>query len=208
MSRELTRKDLLRSVVGFLREVGEQVEGPRPFPRERLLRPPGALAPDTAYLSACTTCEACVTACPHGSIFMAEAVAGVARKVAVIAPERMPCYLCDGLPCVIACTPGALRHPGSARLVRIGVAQVGPRLCRAFRAEPCDLCVRACPYPEVAIRTVGGRPLVVPDACTGCGLCVAACPERPRAVRVHAERTLMPGSRLPVLLPPSGRLSG
>ena len=203
MSRELTRKDLLRSVADFLREVGERVDGPRPFPRERLLRPPGALAPDAAYLAACTACEACVVACPHGSIVMEVAVAGTERRVAVIVPERMPCYLCEGLPCVIACTPGALRHPGSAPLVRLGVAQVDPRLCRAFHGK-CDLCVRACPYPEVAIRTVGGRPLVVPERCTGCGLCVAACPERPRAIRVHAERTLTPGSRLPVLLPPSG----
>jgi MauM/NapG family ferredoxin protein len=205
---DLSRKDLLRSVADFLRGVGEKVGAPPAVRPEMLLRPPGALTPDDAYLAACTGCEACVPACPYGAIFMAEAAEGTGTRVAVLAPARTPCHLCADLPCVPACIPGALRGPLAPRGVRMGVAQVDPRYCRTFRGEVCSLCVKACPLPDEAIRMLNGRPLVICDQCTGCGLCAAVCPDRPNALVVHPERSLMPGSRLPVIRPYSDRSLG
>jgi len=203
--KAFSRKDLLRSLAGFVRQVGERANTPQPVDPASLVRPPGALTPDDAYLAACTGCEACVPACPASAIFMAE-VSG--RRVAVLAPGRTPCHLCATLPCIAACAPRALLPLPSPKAVRLGVAQVDPRFCRTFRGESCRICVLVCPFPAEAIRMLNGRPLVSSEVCTGCGLCAAACPDRPRALVIHPERTLMPGSRLPVIgpLPPS--LSG
>jgi Pyruvate/2-oxoacid:ferredoxin oxidoreductase delta subunit len=66
-----------------------------------------------------------------------------------------------------------------------------------FHGEICDKCYTACPYPDQAIMSIGGRPLIGSGACTGCGLCEMACPEYPKAIVVIAERNLVPGLRIP-----------
>ena len=194
MSRGMTRKELLHGVFSALREARRAVTGATPA--TRLVRPPGALVPDAAYLGACTGCEACVKVCPPEAIFMT-AVGEPPRRVAVLDPAANPCRLCDELPCIAACTPGALLPIGSPRLVRIGIAQVDPRFCRTFRGEPCDVCVRSCPLTGVAIRAVNRRPVVSPSACTGCGICAALCPDKPQALTIIPERELVPEWRVP-----------
>lgn len=202
MSREISRKELFRELFRFARDSREHLEGAPRLDPATLLRPPGAAFPEESYLRACTGCEACVKACPKDAIFMVAHPRDDARRIAAIAPERRPCVLCDGLPCIASCTDRALLPVPSPRQVRIGVAQVDPRLCRTFRGEACDLCIRFCPYPNAAIRAVGGRPIVTAEVCTGCGLCESACPERPRAIWVVPERELIPGVRLPKVFPP------
>ncbi len=204
MSREISRKELLRSLFSAFREAGEQFTAPAAPDPARLLRPPGAGVPDGDYLAACTGCADCVPVCPKGAIFVGAAAPDAPHAVAVILPERAPCALCTSLPCVAACPEGALKPLPSPRQVRMGVAQIDPRVCRTFHGEACDLCLRFCPLPDEAIRFIGGRPVVVPSACTGCGMCAAVCPERPRAVVIVPERELIPGVRLP-LNPPGAR---
>ena len=114
----------------------------------------------------------------------------------VIDPRDMPCFLCNGLPCVTACPEGALvwpkRKAGGELLegppaVKMGTARVKPRLCLTYEhadapAQPCTTCVDRCPYPGVAIGMVEGKvgemrhPQVMADFCTGCGLCTFGCP--------------------------------
>ncbi len=162
---------------------------------EVALRPPGALAPDSAFVEACTACNACVEACTPDSLVMLDVGDGV--RLPVINPSLRPCYLCDGLPCVAACPDGALMEPGGAERVRMGTARVNPRRCVTFNGQECRLCHQACPYPDRAILLIGGRPLVSSSVCTGCGLCEYACPESPKAITVIPERDLVPGLRVP-----------
>jgi ferredoxin-type protein NapG len=190
MDRHRTRRDLLRGLLDPFRPAR-----PAELSPETMLRPPGALSPDQAFLEACSGCADCVPVCPSDAIIMLD----VARetKLPGIAPSRRPCTLCADLPCVAACPDGALANPGGPERVRLGIAKVDPRRCVTFRGERCDRCYRACPYPDRAIMMIGARPLVGSGACTGCGLCEHACPETPKAIEVIAERLLVPGLRVP-----------
>ncbi len=204
MSREMTRKELFRELFGSLRDrVQPRPSSGRDEPSARL-RPPGAVEPDERFLRTCTGCADCVPACPHGAIFIVEAgVDGSDRQVASIAPLRQPCMLCVDLPCIAACPDGALEPLPAPAAARLGVAQVDPRRCRTFHGDPCDLCHRHCPLPGDAIKMIGGKPVVMPAACTGCGICESVCPDRPRSIRVYAERDLVPVIRVPRHLPGS-----
>lgn len=160
-----------------------------------MLRPPGAVEPDAAFVEACSGCGECLPVCPVECIVMVETAGG--RKLPAIDPGVKPCTMCTDLPCVTACPDGALKDPGGPERVRIGIAKVDPRRCVTFRGQRCDRCYRACPYPDRAIMMIGTRPLIVSGACTGCGRCEYACPEEPKAIEVIPERELVPGLRVP-----------
>lgn len=195
MNQRRSRRDFLTSWFDIFREVSDAMRSsPRTDPKS-VLRPPGALTPDAAFLEACTGCGDCLPACPCDSIFTVETPDGGALPA--IDPSHKACYLCSDLPCVAACPEGALVNPGSPSKVRLGLARVDPRRCVTFQGQACDLCLKACPYPDQAIMMVGGRPLVSSSSCTGCGLCEYACPESPKAITVLAERRLVPGLRVP-----------
>ncbi len=205
MSREISRKELLRGVFSMFRDVQERVTVAATHGPATRVNPPGALQPDAAYFAACTGCEECVKACPYSCISMTE-LGEPRRRVAVLYPEQTPCRVCADLPCIAACKDGALVHPGSIRKVHLGVAQIDPGRCRTFRGERCDLCVKYCPFPEEAIRLMGTRPVVATLACTGCGICATVCPDR--AIVIVAERDLVPGPRVPLDPKKALRLGG
>jgi len=190
-----SRRDLLTGWMEMFRGVSTAAIGTSKHDPEKLLRPPGALKPDEDFVTACTGCGDCVPVCPTSSIFTVEI--GDERRIPVIAPSTKACYLCTELPCIAACNEGALLDPGGPDKVRLGIARVDPRRCVTFRGERCDRCYTACPYPDRAIMSIGGRPLIGSGACTGCGLCEMACPEHPKAIVVIAERNLVPGLRIP-----------
>jgi Pyruvate/2-oxoacid:ferredoxin oxidoreductase delta subunit len=188
-----SRRELLTGWIDGIRRGGSRPVGQGHDP-DRVLRPPGALSPDEAFLEACTGCADCVPACPARSIVMLST--GSEGRLPAISPTTRPCYLCHDLPCVVACPDGALRDPGGPPQVRMGIARVDPRRCVTFRGQRCDRCSKCCPIPQ-AITLIGGRPLVASGLCTGCGLCEYVCPEHPKAIEVVAERLLVPGLRVP-----------
>jgi ferredoxin-type protein NapG len=194
--RRSSRRDFLTSWFGGLRDASRAAVSGRPADPAKVLRPPGALTPDEAFLDACTRCGDCIPVCPVKAIITIEEADG--RKLPAIDPAVTPCRLCDDLPCITACPDGALVRPeGGRSKVRIGIAKVDPRRCVTFRGELCTRCHKACPFPDKAIMMIGARPLVGSGACTGCGLCELACPERPKAITVVPERDLVPGLRVP-----------
>ena len=177
--------------------VAEKLEDALESIGPKLLRPPGALN-ELAFLTACTRCDKCIQACPQGSLVRAPASSGLAMGTPQLIPRSMPCFLCESLPCIVACPDGALAWPkiktedGAVKegpeAVRIGVAHVKSSRCLAFetpsrQAEHCRSCIDRCPYPGAAIRlhtpadSQIPRPEVLEDGCTGCGLCEFGCPE-------------------------------
>ncbi len=116
----------------------------------------------------------------------------------------VPCYMCEDIPCVVACPTGALdiskvTNPKTGKLdpkmMDMGVAVVDINSCIAYWGIQCDACYRACPLLDEAISLQYDRnsrtgkhaflkPVVHIDACTGCGLCEKACVTEKPAIYV------------------------
>ncbi len=101
-------------------------KGLQPFitPKEKFLRLPGSVE-ENKFLGMCIKCGQCVQVCPYHAVKLLDINKGVAIGTPVIIPEERGCYLCDLLPCVLACPSGALNHDISdATQVNMGKAKV------------------------------------------------------------------------------------
>jgi len=149
---------------------------------KRYLRPPGAID-EAAFLFSCTRCGDCVTACPVKAIKLLPPNAGAAVGTPYINPLEQACDLCGK--CMPVCGPKALLTIADPRQVRMGTAIIDPAHCWAHKGSICDICYQRCPYPDEAIRIVGGKPEILTAACTGCGLCAYACVSTPASIRIE-----------------------
>jgi len=171
-----------------------------------VLRPPGALKEED-FLKACIKCGLCSEACLNresnftkegkrrpGTIEMAKGGEDVLIGTPYFVPRDVPCYMCDDIPCAVACPSGALdiktliNDDGELDITkaRMGLAVVHKESCVAFWGIQCDACYRACPLLDEAITLEYQKnertgkhafllPVVHSDVCTGCGLCEKAC---------------------------------
>lgn len=143
------------------------------------LRLPGARDEKT-FLSLCIKCGQCIQVCPYYAVFLLDLDEGAAAGTPVIHPEIRGCYLCDLLPCVLACPTTALDHDVStAEQVRMGVAVlIDKENCLAYRQEPVSTAMidaliahgtRSEPEQELAekLRAHSNQP---------CTLCYDLCP--------------------------------
>lgn len=141
------------------------------------LRPPGAIL-EEEFMARCIKCGQCVQVCPYHCLKLLGITAIFSIGTPHIVANERGCYLCNALPCILACPSGALdHHINEPKKVKMGIAQIkNPTSCLAFNGKKlnkvnikiaqntmeeslnlnlssrdnkeCDLCVRFCPYPE------------------------------------------------------------
>jgi ferredoxin-type protein NapF len=156
--------------------------GARDFGRRFALpihRPPGAID-EVSFLSGCTRCNECITACPVSAIVHAPARFREAAGTPMIDLQSSACVMCEDTPCIAACKPGVLRADQPRKM---GVAWIQTMACLAHTGSFCTVCSERCPVPGV-IEVTAGKPRIRADACVGCGVCAAVCPAPINAIVV------------------------
>ena len=180
---DLARRSWLKGLLPAARDaVAQSLLRPleRAFPPRR--RPPGAIV-EASFLTVCTRCGECASACPHAAIHTYRESAGVLAGTPVLLPDRRPCHMCEGFPCAAACEEGALIPPEEATWP-LGEVRLVEGRCIAFAGPDCGACASLCPPEAEALRLVRGRPVIDPEACVGCGRCIEACPVLPAAIEL------------------------
>lgn len=199
---QVNRRDFLANGVRALCGVGIVALGlglaarqATPHPADTL-RPPGAL-PEEEFLGACVRCGLCVRGCPYDTLRLAEVGEGPAIGTPYFLARRVPCEMCEDIPCVAACPTGALdKGLDDITKARMGTAVlVGHETCLNHLGLRCDVCYRVCPMINEAItlerahnERTGRHAIFIPtvhtDKCTGCGKCETACVLEQAAIRV------------------------
>jgi ferredoxin-type protein NapG len=160
------------------------------------LRPPGAL-PEADFLAACVRCGLCVRDCPYGTLSLARFGDGIGAGTPYFNARRVPCEMCEDIPCLRNCPSGALdRGLTDIDRARMGLAVLADQeTCLNFLGLRCDVCYRVCPLIDQAItlershnprsdRHARFLPTVHSDHCTGCGKCERACVPEAAAIKV------------------------
>lgn len=156
---------------------------PPPLP---LLRPPGAASP-VDFAARCIRCGRCLEACPYQAIHAAPLNAGREASTPFVNARAQACRLCVDFPCAAACPTGALSVPAERADAAMGTAVVNEETCLSFQGMRCEVCYRACPLIDEAIRIdyrpregddihAVFAPQVNAEVCPGCGLCEQRCP--------------------------------
>jgi len=164
------------------------------------IRPPGA-GPEQDFLGACIRCGLCVRDCPYDTLKLAKPEEPVATGTPYFEARKIPCEMCEDIPCVKACPTGALdKDLTNIDDARMGLAVlIDQENCLNFLGLRCDVCYRVCPLIDKAI-TLEARhnvrsgkhaifiPVVHSDACTGCGKCEHACVLDQAAIKVLPDK--------------------
>ena len=178
-----SRRDFFRD---FFTKTGEiavgEAEKQLQKAARRFIRPPGVTS-ELEFLSTCTRCGNCVSACPHGTIFLLGSPTGVAMNTPALDLTHKACHLCEDFPCIAACEPKALR-PVARETLKFARVRINPSTCLPFQGPECGVCVSVCPVPG-AMTLHLTIPEIHPDVCNGCAMCREACIVQPSAITVH-----------------------
>ncbi len=153
----------------------------------RYLRPPGALS-EQEFESRCIRCGQCGEVCPNRCIQYFGVENGIASlDTPYIIPREQACILC--MKCGEVCPTDAIEPierdmEPILEKVKMGKARVDENLCLSYQGKTCGVCYRACPLPDIAIRTGRLEQPHVLEGCVGCGLCERSCIQLPHAIRI------------------------
>ncbi len=175
-SRKVNRAEFLRKSYSLLLE---ETRNTLIASNKVFLRPPCAVN-KKKLVQLCTGCGDCMDACPHKAVAMVTD-AGKETPLPAIDPEKVPCQICEDIPCVAACSTGAL-VTGTNR--KIGLARIKKTTCFAHNGQICDYCYDRCPQKNDAITMDGRLPVINNEQCTGCGICVYFCPAPGKGIAV------------------------
>ncbi|MBF0473789.1 MAG: 4Fe-4S dicluster domain-containing protein [Nitrospirae bacterium] len=156
-----------------------------------IVRPPAAIA-ENVFIKTCISCHLCGQACPNDCIkYIDDPFSPGLNDTPYIKPREKGCILC--MKCTQVCPTGALRYVPNdegdtiQKYVKMGIAVVDKNICKSYNKQSCGVCIRACPFADVAIiAETWERPVVINEKCVGCGLCEQACIHFPQAIRVKS----------------------
>ncbi len=181
----ITRRTLLLAAAGAAAlGAGTYDRGPdpkrkTPHSRENLIIPPGGISRDH-FLSHCTGCHLCVSACT-GKVLRPHTQKGHFLQPSLTFEYgscQPGCVKCSHI-----CPAGAIKPitKEEKTSIQIGRAIWHYENCLTSQGIPCSLCSRRCPNGAI---TMGGNgkvpvPIVDLERCIGCGACEYYCPARP-----------------------------
>lgn len=174
------RTFLLGAATGLVGGLTVRIDAGRASPRDRLIRPPGAL-PEELFLDRCLRCGLCMRVCMSHTIqpsFLQGGLNGIwtPRLDLRIAPCEKHCNRCGHV-----CPTGAIRPLSQEERIyaKIGTAVILRERCLVWEQDRiCLVCDEICPYDAIEFREVEGmrRPFVTENRCNGCGYCEHKCP--------------------------------
>jgi ferredoxin-type protein NapG len=144
---------------------------------------PGAIKPLEKFKTKCNSCNDCISACPHGTIFPVFDQKEN-RNFPFLDPNLVACQLCKDTPCISSCNTGALKPLKKKESIKLGQVKSLFHNCLNSSADSkiCTSCLDICPVEDV-VKFQKNKP-IFSKSCTGCGLCVQICPTFPKALQV------------------------
>ncbi len=188
----LNRRGLLAvGAVGLMAGLTLRVDAGRAAPRDRLIRPPGAV-PEALFLDRCLRCGLCMSVCMSHTIQPSLWDAGLdgiwtPRLDLRLAPCEKHCNRCG-----LVCPTGAIRPLSMEERThaKIGTAILLKERCLVWEQDKtCLVCDEICPYDAIEFKEVEGkrRPFVTESRCNGCGYCEHKCPVQGQSAIVVAR---------------------
>jgi len=170
--------------------------GKKPVIKEYPVIPPGAMT-IAHFVSACTACQLCVSACPTQVLqpsFLQYGLRGVMQPTMDYHTNycNFECVLCADV-----CPTGAIQPIAveDKKLTQLGKAKFIKENCIVYTDETaCGACSEHCPTKAVNMVpyfSLKKDNLTIPEVedkiCIGCGACEYACPTDPKSIYVDGN---------------------